>query len=300
MEQNQNATGYGNAMLSGNVFCVHCGVQTRPPIPENGAAQETTGENMSQSSVFQAGAAWFAAAADVVRDFLSEETLYCESCNAKLKYGMTICPRCGKPTGLPDQKTNDFQGHAQESGAGADRVSCESGGVAAEGEVNPRKKSTVIIVASLAVVLVLMLAAVFSGDGNKYADGLVEANNIYGLSTTVTVDEFIYYYNEALSESGEVKSDSPFFEIAGGLVKENLTIAHESEAGAVRYFWRQPLGLRDMELTFWADAENDCIVTQAIFNYEAASNKYGSHAPENAVNTRMAMIDTTAFISRWH
>lgn len=153
-----------------------------------------------------------------------------------------------------------------------------------------KKKFGVVV-----LVCVVILFWIFGGDTKSPVE-TVEANNICGLSTTVTVDEFIYYYNEALSESGEVESDSPFFEIAGGLVKENLTITHESGVGAVKYFWRQPLGSRDMQLTFWADAENNCIIqTQAIFNYEEASNKYGSHDPENAVNARMAMIENMLY-----
>lgn len=123
--------------------------------------------------------------------------MFCQQCGAELKEGEKFCPKCGRPMELTDQKSTQ---NLQEPIAATE-------GSATQTNITTKKKKPMVIFIAVAVVFVVIIAALAvlgseSGDKSSYADGLVEANNEFGLSTTMTLEEFVEHYNESLASHG--------------------------------------------------------------------------------------------------
>lgn len=186
------------------------------PVDEEPAQQPAA---PAQSSFLETGAARFASAVGSVKDALGGGSVQCGSCGTRLKAGTKFCPECGaavtqppnaEPVPAPDgqnSKGTVFNVSNQFDGTKARNLEGQAPQMGAAVETKPKaapNKGRIIFfaVAGVFVVVIALLAALGSNSKTSYADGLVEANNEFGLSTTMTLEEFVERYNEALVSEG--------------------------------------------------------------------------------------------------
>lgn len=252
-----------------------------PPAPE---AMEPPQQPVTpaQPSILETGAARLASAVGSVKDAMGGGSVQCGSCGTKLKAGTKFCPECGAAVTQPPKEEPAPAPDGQNSKGTAFGAPNQSGGTAPENregqmpemdiavETKPKaapNKGRIIFFAAAGVfvVVIALLAALGSGNINNanntnntnqpsYADGLVEANNEFGLSTTITLEEFVERYNDASVrlgldssmsridlEDGQVLDSTPgiteyqfMFPLANMTrLKQGMDIAVDNETGYV-------------------------------------------------------------------
>lgn len=238
------------------------------PVVEEPAQQPAA---PAQSSFLETGAARFASAVGSVKDALGGGSVQCGSCGTRLKAGTKFCPECGaavtqppnaEPAPAPDgqnSKGTVFNVSNQFDGTKARSREVQAPQIGAAVETKPKaapNKGRIIFfaVAGVFVVVIALLAALGSNSKTSYADGLVEANNEFGLSTTITLEEFVERYNDASVrlgldssmsridlEDGQVLDSTPgiteyqfMFPLANMTrLKQGMDIAVDNETGYV-------------------------------------------------------------------
>lgn len=166
--------------------------------------------------------------------------MFCGNCGNELKPGARFCPSCGSAVKPVQARTDE----STWASAPADQPEAEAGSTAAAPVMTKTKRQWTRKRKTMAVAgVVLILIALFAtlGGSGGYADGLVEADNAYGLSTTVTLDEFIDLYNQRLAEINNIERGGNYEILlwaAGGIDKQNAEIfPGDSGMGLTRYSW---------------------------------------------------------------
>lgn len=189
-----------------------------PPAPEPAEPPQQPAAP-AQPSFLETGAARLASAVGGVKDALGGESVQCGSCGTKLKAGTKFCPECGaavtqppkaEPAPAPDgqnSKGTVFRALNQFDGTRAKNREEQAPQMGAAAETKSKaapSKGRIIFFAAAGVfvVVIALLAALGGGGKTSYADGLVEADNEFGLSTTMTLKEFVERYNEDLASHG--------------------------------------------------------------------------------------------------
>lgn len=252
-----------------------------PPAPEAAKPLQQPAAP-AEPSILETGAARFASAVGSVKNALGGGSVQCGSCGIKLKAGTKFCPECGaavtqppkaEPVPTPDGQNSKgavFSVPNQFDGTRAKNREEQAPQMGAAVETEPKaapNKGRIIFfaVAGVFVVVITLLAALGSGNINNanntnntnqpsYADGLVEANNEFGLSTTITLEEFVERYNDASVrlgldssmsridlEDGQVLDSTPgiteyqfMFPLANMTrLKQGMDIAVDNETGYV-------------------------------------------------------------------
>ena len=154
---------------------------------------------------------------------------------------------------------------------------------------SPRKK---FFAGAIAIVVVVIIIGIIGSSGNNGIIEVIEANNSYGLSTTVSVNEFVDYYNKFLSSyySNELgrELDDASLSLVGGLDLESMSSKNINDGGFVYYGWKQPMNPGDQAVAFWADNDTGYIV-QATFEYSPEVVNHASD-PDAAFAARQMKI----------
>ena len=170
--------------------------------------------------------------------------MFCGNCGNELKPGARFCPSCGSAVKPVQEQTDESTWES----APADQPEAEAGSTAAAPVMTKTKrqwtrKRKTMAVAGVVLILIALFATL-GGSGGGYADGLVEADNAYGLSTTVTLEEFIELYNQRFAELNEIERGRDYemmLELFGGLDLEDADIIPLEIIGMTTYQWSNAL-----------------------------------------------------------
>ena len=205
---------------------------------------------------------------------------FCEKCRTILKPNTEVCPVCGSWVGDPARKPGADITCCQScrNTVSPGQKFCTNCGAAITGQTNTSppaagraptakkallhgisRKTTVIIAAAVAAVHLLVLffalaaALFFALNFEKYDASLIEADTAYGLSTSVSLDEYISRYNSLLVELGVSPSDSGYdLWLYGGIIKSELTVVPCPELGMTQYVHVPAYVLSDYSTLDWS------------------------------------------------
>ena len=123
---------------------------------------------------------------------------------------------------------------------------------------SPRKK---FFAGAIAIVVVAIIIGIIGSNAGETIDvEFVESNVNTGLSTTVTIDEFVNYYNESLCDYLGIQQDDVTFLLTGGLkLDQNVEMEDLADEGFTFYYWQQPMGTRDEEVGIWVAKDTGCV-----------------------------------------
>lgn len=267
------------------------------PVDEEPAQQPAAS---AQSSFLETGAARLASAVGGVKDALGGGSVQCGSCGTKLKAGTKFCPECGaavtqppntEPVPAPDgqnSKGTVFSVPNQFDGTRAKNREEQAPQMGAAVETKPKaasNKGRIIFfaVAGVFVVVIALLAALGSGSKTSYADGLVETDSYYGLSTTITLDEAIGYYNEYLADANGISNDNTFesklkLTEYGGIVVDADSNTYYDDYNVTAYYYSAPVkpnGRTPWSITFIVDHKTNYLVgvMLQLYDYDALFDK---------------------------
>lgn len=205
---------------------------------------------------------------------------FCEKCRTILKPNTETCPVCGSWVGDPSGKPGADSiccrncrntvkpGQKFCTNCGAAITEQPNASPAAAGS-NPTAKKTflhgisrktkIIIAAAIAALHVLVLfcslaiVLFFALNFEKYDSALIEANTAYGLSTSVSLDEYISRYNSLLVDLGVSPSNSGYdLWLYGGIIKSELTVVPCPELGMTQYVHVPAYVLSDYSTLDWS------------------------------------------------
>ena len=283
-----------------------------PPAPEPAEPPQQPAAPV-QPSFLETGAARLASAVGGVKDALGGESVQCGSCGTKLKAGTKFCPECGaavtqppkaEPAPAPDgqnSKGTVFRALNQFDGTRAKNREEQAPQMGAAAETKSKaapSKGRIIFFAAAGVfvVVIALLAALGGGSGErsvpglvgtdsgeKYAPGLVETDSFYGLSTTITLDEAIGYYNEYLADANGIRNDNTFesnlqLTEYGGIVVEADSNTYYDDYNVTAYYYSAPVkpnGRTPWNITFIVDHETNYLVGVIfqLYDYNALFDK---------------------------
>lgn len=191
--------------------------------------------------------------------------MFCRQCGAEVKEGEKFCPKCGAPMELTGQgNVQNLQGSISATGEKA-----------AQTNVATKKKKPIVIFIAIAVVFLAIIVIVAALGGEKdsnpsYADGLVEANNEFGLSTTLTLEEFVERYNEALVSEG-LNHDIYWIDIDDGQLLDSTPGITEYQLKFPDYkFPESEMSKLQQHMNIGVDNETGYVVS-VVFKYSASA-----------------------------
>lgn len=237
---------------------------------------------------------------------LKAGTKFCPECGA----AVTQPPNAG-PAPAPDgqdPKGTVFSVLDRSDGTRAKDREEQAPQMGAAVETRPKaapNKGRIIFfaVAGVFVVVIALLAALGSGSGEKYtseleetdsgekytselvetdssekyASELVETDSYYGLSTTITLDEAIGYYNEYLANANGISNDNTFesnlqLTEYGGIVTDADSNTYFDDFNVTAYYYKAPVkpkGLTPWTIAFVVDNKTNYLVEVLfqLYNY---------------------------------
>lgn len=193
--------------------------------------------------------------------------MFCGNCGNELKPGARFCPSCGSAVKPVQARTDE----STWASAPADQPEAEAGSTAAAPVMTKTKrqwtgKRKTMAVAGVVLILIALFATL-GGSGGGYADGLVEADNAYGLSTTMDLEEFVSYYNTFLIETLEIETDFEF-SLQCIEIEEPYTITQYDELDLTEYTYSYSGGEIQPSVHIVVDNETDYVVS-AILMFRA-------------------------------
>lgn len=211
--------------------------------------------------------------------------MFCGNCGNELKPGARFCPNCGSAV-KPVQVQTDESTWAS---APADQPEAEAGSTAAAPVMTKTKrqwtrKRKTMAVAGVVLILIALFATLGGSGGD--ADGLVEADNAYGLSTTMDLEEFVSYYNMFLIETLEIETDFEFslqcIEIA-----EPYTVTQYDELGLTEYTYSCSGGEIQPSVHIVVDNETGYVVSAILmFRADGYSSILVNDSARDAVDAK--------------
>lgn len=216
--------------------------------------------------------------------------MFCGNCGRELEAEAKFCPDCGcevKP--IPeqiDQAAASMVLDQSEAGTGAD----------AKPKRKWSRKRRFMAVAGVIMILIAMVATFYSNDG--YADGLVEIDSAtYGLSTTVTIEEFIESYNQLIREDAGLERGEFYdvmMKLSGAISLEDAEVDHVlygELAGTTIYSWPHSLGYIHHSIYVVCDNATKYVVGGGVnyFTEQYQSNNVPDEA-RNQIFTKFFMV----------
>lgn len=213
--------------------------------------------------------------------------MFCGNCGAKLNGDESFCPNCGAGTriGQQEEASQEHPAEMETVNVPEQEAKSEAPTERPKHKWSPRKK---FFAGAIAIVVVVIIIGIIGSSGNNEIIEVIEANNSYGLSTTVSVNEFVDYYNKFLSSyySNELgrELDDASLGLLGGLDLDSMSSENTDDGDFTYYHWNAPLDPGNQEIAFWADNDTGYIVQAAVaFSPEAVTS---APDPDSALESR--------------
>src|SRR5699024_7218278 len=148
---------------------------------------------------------------------------------------------------------------------------------------------------AIAIVVVAIIIGIIGSNAGETIDvEFVESNVNTGLSTTVTIDEFVNYYNESLCDYLGIQQDDVTFLLTGGLkLDQNVEMEDLADEGFTFYYWQQPMGTRDEEVGIWVAKDTGCVSQVMVaFSLDAVLDAPDSDA---ALRNRYGLLNAAEY-----
>lgn len=216
--------------------------------------------------------------------------MFCGNCGTELKEDECRCPNCGAETSAGRQIQDSFNA-VNAVATQSQTITEEATKAKPKKKWSPRKK---FFAGAIGIVVVAIIIGIIGSNAGETIDvEFVESNVNTGLSTTVTIDEFINYYNESLCDYLGIQDEFTFL-LSGGLeLGENVEIINLEEEGLTFYHWQQPMGTRDSEVGIWVARDTGCVSQVMVaFSLDAVLDAPDSDA---ALRNRYGLLNAAEY-----